>query len=449
MKKNAVARKMGTVSLLMILTSILIASGFSFYDYIREHNRLQEDFDEMIAPIAGRLAGNLKAPLWFANKTQAEQVVETEMSNRKIYAVIVRDADNTLFYAEKRDDTWKPVESDGEISGSFVIKKESILYEEEPKPIGTVEVYFSTRFIEESLRKLIVFMVIRVIVMSVCLVSILLFIVNLFFIKPVSAVIRTLNTVGNEVSLASERLKSVGRQLAAGSSEQASAVQETSSSLEEITSAIKENMKNITQLMIETSRVVNEASASMKGLTASIAEIAETSKETRKVISTIEEIAFQINLLALNAAVEAARAGKAGLGFAVVAQEVRNLALRSRDAAVSTAALIESSVEKTGRGTEMVYKTGESFANVTEGAKKVGELLNKVASFSQDQENGIGYISRAMNEINRVTQENAAGSEETASAIEDIGSQAGHMKAIVEELVALIGNKNGAAKKYQ
>jgi len=450
MKKNAVARKMGTVSLLMILASIIIASGFSFYDYIREYSRLKEEFDEIIAPIAGRLAGNLKAPLWFTNKTQAEQIVMTEMSNKKIYAVVVRDADNTVFCAEKRDDTWKIAGSDGEISGNFIVKKENIFYEEEPKPVGTAEVYFSTRFMEESLRKLIVFMAVRVIVMSVCLVSILLFIVNLFFIKPISEVIRTLNTVGNEVSMASERLRAVGRQLAAGSSEQASAVEETSSSLEEIASAIQENMKNVTQanqLMVGTSLVVADSSVSMKELTASIAEIAETSEETRKVIKTIEEIAFQINLLALNAAVEAARAGNAGLGFAVVAQEVRNLAMRSRNAAGSTAALIESSVEKTRKGTEMVYKTAESFAKVRQGAEKVGDLLGKVAAFSQDQEHGIGYISKAMSEINKVTQESAAGSEETASAIEDIGSQTEHMKAIVGELVTLIGSKDLSSKK--
>lgn len=445
MKKNTVARKMGKVSILMILTSILIAGGFSAYDHIREHRRLQEDFDEMTAPIASRLAINLNAPLWFTNKNQAQQIVRTEMSNRRIYAVVVRDTDRTIFCAEKRDERWKVVEFDGEISGDFIVKKEEVHYEKESKPIGSVEVYFSTRFIEEAIRNLVFFITIRVIVMSVCLVSVLLFIVNFFFIKPISAIIQTLNTVGMEVSLASERLRAVGRQLAAGSSEQASAVEETSSSLEEITSAIQENMKNVTQadqLMTFTFRVVKDASASMKELTGSIAEIAETSEESRKVIKTIEEIAFQINLLALNAAVEAARAGNAGLGFAVVAQEVRNLAIRSRDAANSTSALIESSVEKSRRGSELVYKTSESFAKVNEGAEKVGEILSKVAAFSQDQEHGIGYISKAMSEINKVTQENASGAEETSSAIEDIGSQTEHMKQIVTELVTLIGTKD-------
>lgn len=444
MKKSAVAQKMGTISLLMIITSIMVASGFSFYDYIRERARLQDDFSEMIAPVSARLASNLNAPIWFTNKNQAEQIIATEMTNKRIYAVIVRDADKAVFTAKKRDDKWKIIESDGKVSGNFIIKEDKIVYEEEPEPIGSVSVYFSTRFMEESLRNLIGFMAVRVVVMSVFIVLVLLGIVNFFFIKPISQVIRTLNVVGNEVGAASERLIAVGRQLAGGASRQTAAVEETSSSLDEITAAIRENMGNVTHannLMIETSQVVNNAEASMTHLTGSIDEIAKTSDETRKVIKDIEDIAFQINLLALNASVEAAHAGKAGLGFAVVAQEVRNLALRSKKAAENTAALIESSIQKTGKGTEMVYKAGEAFANVSAGAKKVGELLAKVAGFSQDQEQGICYISKAMNDINRVTQENTSGAEETAVAIQEIGLQAERMKTIVAELVTLVGRK--------
>ncbi len=441
MKKSVVIQKTGTISLLMIITSIMIASAFSFYDYIRERSRLREDFDEIIAPVSSRLASNLQAPIWFTNKNQAEQIIAAEMTNKRIYAVIVKDADQTLFTGKKRDEEWKIIESEGNISGSFVIREDKIFYEGEPDPIGTVNVYFSTCFMEESLRRLVIFMAVRVVVMSVFLVSVLLGIVNFFFIKPVSEIITTLNVVGNEVGAASERLMAVGRQLAGGASRQTAAVEETSSSLDEITEAIRENMENIThanRLMIQTSQVVINAENSMTHLTDSINEITQTSEETRKVIKSIEDIAFQINLLAMNASVEAARAGDAGLGFAVVAQEVRNLALRSKQAAENTTALIESSVQKTGKGTEMVYKTGEAFASVSAGAKKVGELLSKVAGFSQDQEQGISYISKAMKDINRVTQENTSGAEEAAK---EIGLQAERMKTIVTELVTLIGRK--------
>ena len=107
-------------------------------------------------------------------------------------------------------------------------------------------------------------------------------------------------------------------------------------------------------LMAETSKVVDEANQSMKELTGSMEEISQASEETGKIIKTIDEIAFQTNLLALNAAVEAARAGEAGAGFAVVADEVRNLALRAAEAAKNTSSLIEDTVKKVKKGSEIV-----------------------------------------------------------------------------------------------
>lgn len=443
MEKNVVRRKMGKISLIMILTSIIIASGFSAYDYIRENNRLKEDFNEMLAPVSGRLAGNLKKPVWFDDKTQAWQVIKSEMDNKKIYAIVIREADKTLFCGAQRNDAWEIVESQRKITRDFVIKKEDIFNEEEDMPIGTVELFFTTRFIDESLKKLVFYMIAKVLVMSVLLVSVFLLIVNFFLIKPIYKAVRTLGAVGSEIGSVSERVASVGLELTDGASKQATSVEETSSSLEEITSMSRLNTENISHantLMIETSRVVNEAGDSMKELFDSIDELSKTSEETRKVIKVIEKIAFQINLLSMNAAVEAVHAGQAGASFGVIVQEVRNLALRSRASARDTAALIEASIERTKNGVDLVYKAGETFENVAAGAKKVGELLGEVTISSQEQARGIGNINEAMTEIDRVTQKNAANAEETASVIQEIEGQTKRMKTVVTELVALIGN---------
>ena len=441
MEQNFVKRKMGTISLVMIITSSIIASGFSAYDYTCENSRLKENFDESIAPVPSRLANSLQKPLWYMNEEQAYNIIQSEMVNKRIYAIAVKESDGqTLICAAKRDETWGIIKSEGDISGDFIVKKEDII--EQEKSVGTVEIYFTTRFIEASLRKLMLYIMAKVVMMSICLVFVLLLIVNRFLIKPIYKVVRGLGAVGDEVRHASGQVLSASRQLTGGASKQASAVEETSASLEEMDSMTQKNAGNVShanRLMIETSHVVTHAAVSMTELTESMNEIAKTSEETRKIVKTIEEIAFQTNLLALNAAVEAARAGEAGAGFAVVADEVRRLAMRSSEAAKNTAALIQASVEKIRNGSALAHKANETFTDVAEGARKVGELLGEVAVSSQEQAQGISQSSNAMIEIEKVTQENAAYAQETGSAIEKIGSQAERINASVVELVMLIG----------
>lgn len=442
MEQKSVARKMGTISLIMILASILVASGFSVYDYMMERNRLQNYFDEITAPIPKRLASGLQKPLWFLDKDLAGNLIQMEMENKRVYAVVVKEANGKIFIASKRDKHWKIVATEGNMSGQYVTKKKEIIYEE--KPVGYLEVYFTTRFIKEALKNLVIFMVFKVLLMSLCLVTLLLLIVNVFLVKPVSGIIKGLDVVGNEVYEASDRVSSIGRRLTRGALEQASAVEDTSSFLEEIASMIRQNTQNLTyanSLMIETSQIVRNAAVSMTKLTGSMGQISETSEKTRKIINTIEEIAFQTNLLALNAAVEAARAGEAGAGFAVVADEVRSLAMRCAKAANDTAALIKASVEETRNGTDLVSKANDAFANVAKGAKKVEELLGEVAVSSQQQSQGIGRVSSAMAAIDRVAQENVGSTEEAASAIEEIRLQVRRMKEFVIKLVNLVGKK--------
>jgi methyl-accepting chemotaxis protein len=173
-------------------------------------------------------------------------------------------------------------------------------------------------------------------------------------------------------------------------------------------------------------------------------EITAASEETSKIIKTIDEIAFQTNLLALNAAVEAARAGEAGAGFAVVAEEVRNLAMRAADAAKNTSGLIEGTVKKIKDGSDLVLKANEAFAEVAVNSSKVGELVGEIAAASQEQAQGIDQINKAVTEMDKVTQQTAANAEESASASEEMNAQAEQMKQISLTLVNIIGgHSNG------
>jgi methyl-accepting chemotaxis protein len=262
--------------------------------------------------------------------------------------------------------------------------------------------------------------------------------------KPISLVVTGLLESADQVTVSSGQVASASQSLADGASAQAAGIEETSSSMEEMSSMTKQNADNANQantMMKETSSVVEEANQSMTELTVSMKEISMASEETAKIIKTIDEIAFQTNLLALNAAVEAARAGEAGAGFAVVADEVRNLAMRAADAAKDTTNLVEGTVKKIKLGSDIVAKTNEAFAKVSNSARKVGELVSEISAASNEQAQGITQINKAIAEMDREVQKNAASAEESASASEEMQAQADTLKGFVSELAGLVGGK--------
>jgi methyl-accepting chemotaxis protein len=286
----------------------------------------------------------------------------------------------------------------------------------------------------------LLFIILGVVMAIFSLVAGVIFTVRL--VKPINRIVTGLSDGSDQVASASTQVSESSQHLAEGASEQAASLEETSSSLEEMSSMTKQNADNANQakaMMNEAKTVVEKANVQMAQLTEAIGQITRSSEETGKIIKTIDEIAFQTNLLALNAAVEAARAGEAGAGFAVVADEVRNLALRSAEAARNTSDLIEKTIKAVRNGNEMTVSTQEAFRANAELSGKISQLVDEIATASDEQAHGIAQVNIAVGEMDKVTQQTAATAEESASAAEEMSAQAQQMRGYVEELAAVIG----------
>ena len=242
-------------------------------------------------------------------------------------------------------------------------------------------------------------------------------------------------TAAEQVASASSQIASSSQAVAQGASEQASALEETSATLVEMSGATKRNADSAgkaNDLAQEAQSSSSSGQSAMGQMTDAMQKIRSSAEGTAAIIRDINEIAFQTNLLALNAAVEAARAGEAGRGFAVVAEEVRNLALRSKEAAKKTEALISESMQLSQHGEEISKDVSGALSGIVDGVSKVAGIVEEITRASQEQAMGIDQVNKAMTQMDQVTQAAAANSEESSSAAEELASQA-------QELTSLVG----------
>jgi len=252
----------------------------------------------------------------------------------------------------------------------------------------------------------------------------------------------TLSAGADQTATAAAQVASSSQGLAQGASEQAASLEESSSSLEEMSSMTRKNAETAQQaaaLSAEAKSAADKGNRAMAHMVRAISDIEKSAADTAKIVKTIDEIAFQTNLLALNAAVEAARAGDAGRGFAVVAEEVRNLAVRSAEAAKNTAALIDLSVNHARGGVTIASDVAKTLEDINTGCTKVNALIAEIAAASSEQSQGINQVNSAVAQMDKVTQQNASNAEESAAASEELAGQAVAMTDVVTELTQFVG----------
>lgn len=306
---------------------------------------------------------------------------------------------------------------------------------------------------------------------SILIASLLAFFILRSLSKAIHSVIDVLQRTALQVGAASQQVASSSEQLSQASTEQAASLEETAASVEEMNSMVNKNAENanasaatvsrsqemvskgqeVIKKMIQSMEAINRSS---EGMAETVAVIEQIDKETK----VINEIVNKTELLSFNASVEAARAGEHGKGFAVVAEEVGNLARMSGVAAEKIATLLEESIRKVNQmvqetkhnvttGSEVTRECGQVFDRIVEDVSKVSGMATEIASASQEQARGIAEITKAMNQLDQMTQQNAATSEECASAAEELSAQAGALKTAVGELVVTVLGSNAATSE--
>lgn len=400
---------------------------------------------------ATRLAGAIAVPLWGLDQAAAGPILAAELADSGLLGARVFegvDAADQLangaspaVFTGLRQDVNGPVVDQQAVEGDVVSLVRPVV--RAGQHIGAVEIRLSRDPLHQSLRSLLINIVLRTVLSVAALVVALVLAMRLTVVKPLEEVVATLSRDADAVRNGASATATAGRELAEGASRSAVALNETSASLESLSrhvSATAVSMAKATGLSDQARDTVGRGQAAVTELGKAITEIRLASDRTAEIVRSIDELAFQTKLLALNAMIEAARAGEAGRGFAVVAEEVRHLANRSSQSARSTGELVRGSIENVGLGTELGVRAEVVIGEVANSITIVADLLSEVRRSTAEQQVGIQEILRAVDQLNQVTQTIAAAAEQNAVAAGEQEANAEAIWSATEKINTVLGH---------
>ncbi|MGY0195616.1 methyl-accepting chemotaxis protein [Leptothrix sp. BB-4] len=254
--------------------------------------------------------------------------------------------------------------------------------------------------------------------------------------QSLQGIVGNIRHTAESISVASAQIATGNQDLSGRTEQTASNLQHAASSMEQVSGTVRqtaESARTANQLASSAADAAHRGGDVVSQVITNMEEINTSSRRIAEIIGVIDGIAFQTNILALNAAVEAARAGEQGRGFAVVAGEVRNLAQRSANAAREIKGLIGASVEKVDSGARLVHDAGSTMTEIVSSVQRVTDIIGEITAATTEQSGELGQVSSAVNQLDQMTQQNAALVEESAAAAESLREQAQRLSSVVSQ----------------
>lgn len=431
------------ISIILVLITTVITGGFGAYEYAISKNKLFADLNATGIRVVNRLSDNLVQGLWNMDNDYIESTVKAELLREDVHAVLIRDAEGRkISLCRYKDLKGNTVKSEEEVSGRFVKFTRDILGAK--GRIGILEVYMTPELVNIFLKKLLINIVTQTLSMTLSIILAVFVFIRKFAITPINQSVDELNTAAFQVRSAAGQVSSASQIIAEGTSKLSASLEETSISLAETALTTRKNSEKATrinQVVVHSQKNIESAISSVQRQIEFIKDIADESENIRKIIKTIDEIAFQTSLLSLNAAIEAARAGESGAGFSVVAGEVRNLAMRAASAAKDTDIIIQNMVKKVQSGSSLISESKETFGKMQHSSNEVVTLIGEISEAFIEQSQSIAQMNKIVNDTDVLLQQDAASTEQLAATAQEMNAQAELMQGFIQKLAALAGRK--------